>query len=575
MQTDPPSSRSSRRGAPAPLRALRWLGVAALTVFGLAALVGSGGGGGGDPEPVPTPPPTGGPVTISGTADFASVPNDTTVDGGLVYGSTTFKPIRGATVEVLPAGGGAALATGTTSDTGNYSLALTATQPVIVRVRAELLRQGQASGGNWNFTVRDNTQGNAVYVLDSAAFTPAAGANTRDLRALSGWGGSSYTTTRAAGPFAILDVVREATQKVLTATPNANFPALQLMWSVNNQPARNDNDLTDGLIGTSFYQFDGTQHRIYILGAANTDTDEFDRTVVAHEFGHYFQSVFSRDDSLGGSHGSQDKLDMRVAFSEGWGNAWSGMALNTSIYADSMGAGQQVGFLNRLTQSPAAGQRGWYSEASVQYLMFQWHGAAGIGFTPIFDVLAGMRSGLGPDGALSSIHYFAHKLKQAVPAQAGAIDTALAGQSITVADALGSTEVNNGGIADALPIYKAHTAGLGAAQNYCVTDAADPGGVEFNKLGAQAVIRMTLPASGARTIAVTSSQAGSDPGFRLVTPAGAESEHDDFGGTSESTTIGAVSAGTYLVVLYDWTLTHGPASGTTNGRKCFNVTVNQ
>src|SRR5690606_25147490 len=80
MQTAPPSSRSSRRGAPAPLRALRWLGVAALTVFGLAALVGSGGGGGGDPEPVPTPPPTGGPVTISGTADFASVPNDTTVD---------------------------------------------------------------------------------------------------------------------------------------------------------------------------------------------------------------------------------------------------------------------------------------------------------------------------------------------------------------------------------------------------------------------------------------------------------------------------------------------------------------
>ena len=38
-----------------------------------------------------------------------------------------------------------------------------------------------------------------------------------------------------------------------------------------------------------------------------------------------------------------ERLDMRVAFSEGWGNAWSGMALATQFYTDSAGTGQQSG----------------------------------------------------------------------------------------------------------------------------------------------------------------------------------------------------------------------------------------
>lgn len=522
----------------------------------------------------PNAPPT--LVTITGTADFESVPNDTSAGTGgrLLYASKTNRPIRGATVQVLSSPGGAVLASGTTSSTGAYSLNIATPQSVIVRVRAEMLRQNTVIGGNWNFTVRDNTQGDTVYALDTAAFTPVAGTNTRNLRALSGQAGANttYTAARAAGPFAILDVVHDAKDKVLSASPNTTFPALQLMWSVNNQPA--SGNLATGLIGTSFYQFANGVHRIYILGFADTDTDEYDRPVVAHEFGHYFQSAFSRDDSIGGSHSGGQRLDMRVAFSEGWGNAWSGMALASQYYTDSASAGQQGGFRIDLAANPGT-NRGWFNEASVQYLMYQWHANGAIGFTPIWNVLSGFAQNLPADGALSSIHYFAHKLKQAVPGQAGAIDTLLAGQSITVADALGSTESNNGNIGApsvVLPIYKQHTAALNVAQQYCVTDAAGTAGDERNKLGARVFIRVPLAAAASRTINVVSVTAGSDPDAALFRPNGAESVHQGTGST-ETISLGTVSAGTYLLVVHDYELTDGQAAGSTTGQRCFNVTV--
>jgi hypothetical protein len=511
-------------------------------------------------------------VTISGTVDFESVPSDTTANGRLLYANKTNKVVRGATVQLIAAAGGAVLASTETSATGTYTLNLATAQSVFVRVRAEMVRTGTAP--TWNFSVRDNTQGDGVYVMDTAAFTPVTGANTQNLRALSGQTGSStsYTGARVAGPFSILDVVYDAKEKMLSASASAAFPALQLMWSVNNRPT--GGNLATGLIGTSFYQQGANGHRIYILGFADTDTDEYDRTVVAHEFGHYMQNTFSRDDNIGGSHGSGDKLDMRVAFSEGFGNAWSGMALATQFYTDSLGAGQQSGFVSNLANSPGAGNRGWFIEASVQYLMYTLHQNPAIGFTPIFNVLNAFTSGLATDGALSGIHYFAFKLKQAVPGQAAAIDTLLAGQTIIAADALGSTETNNGNVTNfALPIYKQHTAAIGVAQQYCVTDAGGSGGTEFNRLGAQAYIRIPLAAAGSRSIVVTAVTAGSDPDFRLFRPNGVETDFEA-GGVTETAALGAVGAGTHVIVLYDYNLTHDQgSSGSLTGQRCFNVTV--
>ncbi|MEZ5459313.1 MAG: hypothetical protein R3E65_08385 [Steroidobacteraceae bacterium] len=55
--------------------------------------------------------------------------------------------------------------------------------------------------------------------------------------------------------------------------------------------------LARGEIGTTFFT-PGTPDRIFVLGRADIDTDEFDQHVIAHEWGHYYQDNFSRDDSL-------------------------------------------------------------------------------------------------------------------------------------------------------------------------------------------------------------------------------------------------------------------------------------
>ena len=214
---------------------------------------------------------------------------------------------------------------------------------------------------------------------------------------------------------------------------------------------------------------------IYILGQANADTDEYDSHVVAHEFGHYLQWAVSRDDSVGGPHGANDRLDMRIAFSEGWGNAWSGIALNDPIYRDSFGTAQASGFtLNVSMPLLPAQQPGWYKEESIQFVI--WEANRLLGFEPLWLALTGpVRS----TDAASSAHLLAFALKQVAPAQASTVTSIFSSQNITTNDEFGAGETNSGGIPEALPVYRQHP-GIGTTlNNLCVTGAA---GVP-NKLG--------------------------------------------------------------------------------------------
>ena len=521
-----------------------------------AALAACGGGSDGGSSAAPPPPSSSGPVTISGKAVFETVPAK--ANGvGLDYGAATDKPVRGATVQLLD-GSGAVLATAATDDQGNYSVVLASSQAVRVRVRAEIKRTGSASGDR-DFSVLDNTSSNALYVLDSAAFTPASNV-TQNLRAASGWGGAGYTATRAAGPFAILDVVYQAQAKIASVAPTLTLPPLKLFWSVNNRPV--DGNVALGEIRTSYFTVSAGARALYILGAANTDTDEYDTHVVAHEFGHYLQNALSRDDSVGGDHGSNDKLDMRVAFSEGWGNAWSGIALGGPVYTDSAGAGQAQGSFIDVSVPAAGTDRGWYSETSGQYLI--WTANQTLGFASTYTALRSMAA----SPAFTSLYSFADVLKAASPANAAAITSLWATQNIVAGNAFGTGETNNGGNPANLPVYKDHLAALGATQNYCPHADADPRN-EGNKLGEYIYIR--FPASGARTLTVTkTSPAGagvSDPHFALLksdgTTVGAISEVADM----ETLSNVALPTGTHSLALSDFKLMFSNTS-------CFNFKVN-
>jgi len=191
---------------------------------------------------------------------------------------------------------------------------------------------------------------------------------------------------------------------ILSANPTGALPALDLYWSTKNNTANGSQGCPDpsaGTIGTSFYSpgpdsnCPGLAAGIYILGAyANGagDTDEFDTHVIAHEMGHYFEDQFARSDSQGGDHGPNDLLDLRVAFSEGWGDAFSGMATNDPIYRDSAN-GVSANFNINMEVNDTSPD-GWYSESSIAQILWDIFDPANepgdtvaLGFLPIYTAM--------------------------------------------------------------------------------------------------------------------------------------------------------------------------------------------
>ena len=353
----------------------------AVVAVAVLSACGGGGGGGGGFFPITGLPGATTTVTLNGNVTFDSVPNTT---GELNYGAMSPKPVRGAAIEVLDANG-AVLTSTATDGNGAYSATVPANTTVSVRVKAQMLQTG--SGASWDVSVRDNTQSDAIYSMATESFPTGGAAVTRNVHAPSGWNGSSYGSTRVAGPFAVLDTVYATQAKVLSVASSTAFPPLRVFWSVNNVPASGNPAL--GQIGTTFFTSStatGAVRAIYVLGKENVDTDEYDSSVVAHEWGHYYQSAFSRDDSPGGSHSLSELLDRRLAFSEGWGNAWSGIALARNNYTDSVGQAQGQGADIDLTASGVAGP-GWFREASIQSIF--WNLNTQVGFKPIHDALTG------------------------------------------------------------------------------------------------------------------------------------------------------------------------------------------
>ena len=131
------------------------------------------------------------------------------------------QPIRDAIVELIQSGGNT-LATTTSDSNGNYTLTAPANTSVFVRVQAQLRKTTTPAR---SIRVLNNANGNALYVLDSAVFNSGATNQTKNLLAGSGWGGTSYTGTRSAAPFAILDTLLAAAEFVVdNGNPTLDLP---------------------------------------------------------------------------------------------------------------------------------------------------------------------------------------------------------------------------------------------------------------------------------------------------------------------------------------------------------------
>ncbi|MGB0907502.1 MAG: hypothetical protein ACPGVT_08415 [Maricaulaceae bacterium] len=532
-----------------------------------------GGGGASAPAPVVvTPPPVSGPtpttpVTISGAATYDHVPFNTTTNG-LNYANTQPRPIRGAVIEAVN-GSGTVLDSTVSDASGNYSVTVDPNVTVRIRVKAQLL---QTTGAKWDVRVTDNTSSNALYSAAGNLTSSGVSNSTRNLHAASGWTGSAYTETRVAAPFAILSPIYDTVTKFGAVDSNVDFPMVEFRWSTQNRAA--SGDVANGEIGTSSYVTSNGEGSIYILGDANSDTDEYDDHVVVHEWGHYFENVLSRSDSIGGAHGGGDALDSRVAMGEGWGNALSAMMTGDSFYRDSSGSNQSMGFSFDVEENNFT-NRGWYSEASVQGIIldiFDSNNEAGdnvaLGLGPIYDVMTSASYKASP--VFTTIYGLLDGIEGHTPSAIGGINQLKSAQSIDGTGIYGTGETNSGGVASALPVF--HTATVnGSALEVCSVN--DKG--SYNKLGNRVHIRLSVPATGSHTITMTrkSGLTARDPDFNIY-KAGAAIAQGLSGTTDSETWTGNLDAGEYMIDAYDYNNTNQQGSASA-GDSCYDFTVTQ
>jgi len=568
----------------------------------LAACGGGGGGGGSNP------PPSGN-VAVTGTVTFDRP--SYTASNTLNWTNLQRLPVRGATVEILRASDRSLLATTTTDGaSGNYS-ATVPSGSLIVRVKAQMVKAGAAG---YDFKIRNNTSGNALYTLDSSTVTPSGSSVRVDLNAATGWGGNSYTGTRAAAPFAILYMLWEAKTLLQGAEPGLTLPALDVYWStLNNSAECSDGqpDPSTGDIGTTFFlatalsataDCSATPPGIYVLGDANADADEFDSSVIAHEFGHYVLDNFSRDDTMGGPHYLDARQDLTLAFSEGWGNAFQGFVLNSPWYRDTYGTAGNSSFAFDMERNSYPYQNvaefGFFAEVSVQDILWDVYDGANdeqisLGYAPIHAV---MRNQMKTTDALTSLYVMTTGLQADNPAQANAIITRMAAipDKIYGSGDFGAGEGpvlasgNNDWPADpwAIPLYKPVT--LGVATTVVSTNRfADPGDTfyqSYNRLGSHRYLRINLPSGGGLSITVQG-PVGSDPDFVLYKrgvdqcPGGGAcwGQDDSVGDGLEVASYTGLTAGDYVLDVaecsYLGELCRTPVFGT--GDTTFSVTVTQ
>lgn len=555
--------RSKTRGTERPERLLlcRLMALASLIV--LAACGGDDGGGGTQPPPAVN-------ITISGTVTYEKVPFRA-VGVGLDYNAMANAPVRGAVVEAIDGNDRATIRASTSTDaSGTYSLQVESGRSVFIRVKAQLLRTGPPA---WNFRVVNNTNAGALYVLDGTAFTTGSSPVTVNLNAGSGWNGASYTAgQRTAAPFSLLDVAYEMLNLVLTANATATFAPLNIHWSPQNRPSPTFNPAVGDIGTTSFTS--GSPAGVFVLGFENVDTDEYDQHVIAHELGHYFQDVFSRDDSIGGPHGGGERLDLRVAFSEGWGNAFSGMVKGSARYGDSLGAGQAGGFAIDL-EANVVTNPGWFSEGSIQSLLYDFFDTAAdgvdsvaLGFTPIYQVMNSDLRTLEPH---TTVFAFVRALKDRNGGSAPGIDALVSAQAIVSAtiDDLGSTETNNGGAVANLPVYAPITVNSPAIQVCSSTANGD-----YNKLGNRKFVRFNVPVNQQIQMRAVG-PVGSDPDLALYRQGFVGESVEDSTGNGTEVFNQALTAGNYVLEVFDFFATDDPQppAPPTPGNTCMNVSV--
>lgn len=287
-------------------------------------------------------------ITISGQFNYEYPP---LTSGGLQYASEQTKPVRYALILSRNQSGLYNGATLSKAD-GTFSLKTSAGSTLSAAtayIRLSIDPGFSCTQPSEGIKIVDNTNNHAYYLLTSAITYSNDTSNAVLLASLSH--STNYSTTSSARPFALFDNIITAASFYCSNGGSTDLPLLLVNWSEQNTNSYNGSlsasaNFQNGNIGTSFYQrnsfpqYSSAISQLFILGQEDVDTDEFDPTVVAHEFCHFLEDRIWRSDSPGGSHSIGVQLDARLAFSEGFCNGFGVRANSSNTYIDSQGTNQ-------------------------------------------------------------------------------------------------------------------------------------------------------------------------------------------------------------------------------------------
>lgn len=449
-------------------------------------------------------------VELTGNLSYERVPFRATPERGLDFRNTMKMPARNIVVEARNQDG--KLLGRTASDLeGNYEIHVAPDSQVTVHMQSQTVSTAKNS---WNVQVVDNTDNQSIYELASELVNVGVDGTTIDLYAVAGREGSRYTDARTSGPFAILDTILLAKHTFIAVDPEIRYPNLVVNWSDRNSTVDGDDELGE-IESAKFLSSEG----IYLRGKEDDDTDEFDQSLVLHEWGHYFFDKLSRSDTFGGAHSLSDRLDPRTAYEEGFATVLAAIILDDPIYSDSYDENEATAYIIN-TEENIFDVSGWYSEASMISLLYDIYDdndggedPVAVGLDVIYETLTG--PGYTENIYLATVFSFVNQLSQNIddPEVNRQIRELMALQGITGEGDQGLGETDDGGIDGALPLYREIEVD-GDPVKFCLSD--DEG--EVNKLDSRYLVQVPILAEGSYVLTMSraSGDSDTDPDFRIL-----------------------------------------------------------
>lgn len=250
----------------------------------------------------------------------------------------SFRPVRAAEIAVKDSNG-VIIQCAETLDDGTFQFQLPSnTGDYVVELRA---RSNNARASTYVLNnPSSNLQHSIATTVSSQSTTTGLILRARVHEGLMG------------GAFNILDQLLNAQDYLRTQTAdcdlnsNPNYfagcipfnkaPIVKVYWSPGVSPGVYVN--TTGAI--SFYL--NGRYELYLQGGqsgnvTSSDMDQFDNSVIIHEYAHFIEDAYGKPNSPGGGHNGDSIIDPRLAWGEGWANFFQAAVTGNPVYRDTYG----------------------------------------------------------------------------------------------------------------------------------------------------------------------------------------------------------------------------------------------